>query len=66
MENKIAKKGDIIQWDFKDHEMKDIFPETYTAEVLIVCKDCYGVYASYGQDYIPFDKATILKQLAHE
>lgn len=60
---KIAKIGDTIEWSFpKDHNT--VFAgETHRAEVAMVDNDekCYGVYASYGQDLIPFNEAKIIK-----
>ena len=43
------KEGDLIEWV--------IDGKTFSAVVAIVTENSYGVYAEYGQDFIPFDKA---------
>lgn len=61
---KIAKQGDEIEWSFaKDDAAKHLAGKTFRAKVAIVCEKerNYGVYAEYGQDYIGFDKAKIIK-----
>lgn len=62
-----VKEGDIIEWSFKSDEYPHLGDElrgkTFSAEVAVVFKkqrEC-GVYASYGQDYIPFDDCKIIK-----
>lgn len=66
MSKKIGKVGDIVEWDFKD-ETFDKYPSwlkdnVFTAEVAMVDLDekHYGVYADYGQDFIPFDSGRII------
>ncbi len=57
----ILKVGDKIKWDFKkDHPCELYAGKTYEAKIAMVDEDekCYGVYAEYGQDLIPFDQAT--------
>ncbi len=50
----LAKRGDTIQWEFKG--------EQYSAKVAMIDEEekVYGVYCSYGQDLIPFNKAEII------
>ena len=61
-----AEKGDTISWTFPNtpEEPEDFRGKTFTAQVAKVFTEeqCYGVYAEYGQDLIPFDKATIIQQ----
>lgn len=50
-----AKVGDTIQWSFPVEGCGPYLAgKTFTAEVVLVMEngDC-GVYAEYGQDYIP-------------
>lgn len=70
-EIEIAKVGDTIEWSFglNENVMLDLRGRTFQAEVAIVIQQegytfdkCYGVYAEYGQDYIPFSDATIIKR----
>jgi hypothetical protein len=59
---KIAQVGDTIRWSFEeDHPFLKVKGQTFEAEVVLVTKDSYGVYADYGQDYIPFEDADIIK-----
>ena len=63
-----AKQGDTIRWSFEpDHPFKPCAGKTFEAEVVFVDEDGedYAVYADYGQDYIPFDKAEIVKPCSH-
>jgi hypothetical protein len=60
----IAKQGDTIEWSFpEDHRDKQFAGKTFRAEVGMVdyYEECYGVYAEYGQDLIPFNEAKIIK-----
>jgi len=61
----IAKIGDLIEWSFDDSKNYiDFFKgKTFQAEVAMIDskEQNYGVYASYGMDYISFDKAKIVK-----
>jgi len=52
----IGKVGDRIQWEYKGN--------TYLADIAMVNnKDReYGVYMSYGQDLISFDKCTLINR----
>lgn len=61
---KIAKVGDLIQWDFKGHIHEKDFPQVYRARVAMVDEEnyCYGVYAEYGQDLIVFGNAEIIEE----
>jgi len=63
MANPIAKIGDRISWTFDKTEHAAFRGKTFEAEVLLVDtkQQHYGVYADYGQDFIPFDQGTILK-----
>ncbi|WP_272149112.1 hypothetical protein [Tenacibaculum aiptasiae] len=72
MENKTLKvhenlfeEGDLIQWTFEDNNTTpEIFRgKTFMSEVAVVDKrrGCYGVYAEYGQDFIPFKNADLVK-----
>lgn len=68
MEEKVAKHGDVIQWEMdpRDYDwcMEYYGKTTFTAKIAMVDlknKD-YGVYTEYGQDLIPFDQATIIKE----
>lgn len=58
---KIAKVGDTIQWSF-DKFTPLLAGKTFKATVELVRNDekDYGVYADYGQDFIPFDHAEII------
>jgi hypothetical protein len=71
MTTEIAQVGDIIEWSFKDNENvpANLQGKVFHAKVSIVVQQegytfdkCYGVYAEYGQDYIPFSDATIIKR----
>ncbi|NQU54746.1 MAG: hypothetical protein HQ522_19665 [Bacteroidetes bacterium] len=55
---KLAKQGDLIQWDFADG-YGELSNKTFTANVVVIDhrEKAYVVYAEYGQDLIPFDKA---------
>ena len=61
-----AEVGDTIEWNFKDNKFKDypkhIKNKTFQSKVVIVDNDCYGVYAEYGQDLIPFDGCKIINK----
>jgi len=64
----IAKQGDVIEWDFKGDEYSHL-PEylkgkTFKANVAVVFEKQreYGVYASYGQDYIGFNQCKVIKR----
>lgn len=54
---KIAKKGDLIEWELDGKK--------YKAKVSIIEKfeRSYGVYCEYGQDMIPFDEAIIIESI---
>ena len=57
---KLFQVGDVIEWDSpKDHQSPFFAGKTYRAKVAMVDEDekCYGVYAEYGQDLIPFENA---------
>ena len=63
----ILKVGDVIEWNFKDKRFKN-YPDflkdkIFTAKISIIDyeNNCYGVYASYGQDYIYFDECKKIK-----
>lgn len=43
------KEGDLIEWI--------IDGKIFSAVIAIVTDNSFGVYAEYGQDFIPFDKA---------
>lgn len=67
---KIAKVGDTIEWSFdsNDNAFAYLQGKTFRAKVVIVVEQegytfdkCYGVYAEYGQDYIPFSVARIIE-----
>lgn len=49
----IKQVGELIEWE---HNGK-----AYRSEILFLdCEEkCYGVYAEYGQDFIPFDKIKV-------
>ena len=53
---KIKKIGEEISW-YLDSKTKNIESGIYTAKISIVNikEEEYGVYASYGQDLIPFN-----------
>jgi hypothetical protein len=59
--------GDTIEWDFIGDEYKDYSKyyteNTFQATVGIITDNCYGVYAEYGMDYIPFESAKLVKKL---
>lgn len=54
--------GDQIEWSFDSAAPELLKNRTFTAEVAIVNEkdQAYGVYASYGQDHIPFDRAVVV------
>ena len=58
----VAKQGDTIKWIMSDN-CGELSNKEFTAKVAIVdhSERYYGVYAEYGQDLIPFDKAEIIK-----
>ena len=60
----IASIGQKIQWSFDDSEdhLECFRNNTFEAFVQAVNHKTkeYGVYAEYGQDYIPFNEATII------
>ena len=60
---KIAKRGDVIQWSFPEDHGTYLAGRTFKAKVEVVLKreECYGVYAEYGQDKIPFNQCEILE-----
>lgn len=53
-----------IKWSFDKGQGTILAGRTFTAKVIIIdeLEKYYGVYAEYGQDYIPFDEATIVKR----
>ena len=55
------KINQIIAWTFDNTDnYADIFKgKTFVAEIAMINEEtkCYGVYAEYGQDLIPFDNA---------
>lgn len=57
--SKVIKVGDKIEWSFGANESKYLRNKTFSANVVIINEkdQNYGVYAEYGQDLIPFDKA---------
>lgn len=63
--NRILRVGETISWTFDDDEKEstETRGKTFKAKISMVDKkeENYGVYASYGQDLIPFDDATLLK-----
>ncbi|MES2287664.1 MAG: hypothetical protein V4547_18355 [Bacteroidota bacterium] len=63
--NQLAKRGDTIEWTFEDSDKHadKLRGKTFQAEVATVNQEqaYYGVYASYGQDIIPFDQAKLIK-----
>ena len=63
--NKIAKQGDTISWSFGSSvDIPDFLRDnTFEAKVSVVNNESkeYGVYAEYGQDFIPFSEATVVK-----
>lgn len=62
-----VKEGDVIEWDFKSDEYPHLGDElrgkTFRSQVAAVLKVQreYCVYASYGQDYIPFDDCRLIE-----
>ena len=54
------REGDTIKWTFSKDDHKQFAGKTFKAEVAMVDykNKQYGVYAEYGQDLIPFKKAT--------
>jgi len=59
-----AKVGDRIEWTFSDdHQCKMLRGKKFEAIVEIVdtVNGYYGVYAEYGQDFIRFSDAVIIK-----
>lgn len=59
----IAKIGDTIQWSFPiDHSWESLAGKTFIANVGMIDNEekHYGVHCEYGQDYIPFEVATII------
>lgn len=59
--SKLIKVGDEIEWSFGVNELVSdrLRNKTFSANVVIINERerTYGVYAEYGQDLIPFDKA---------
>ena len=58
------QEGDTIEWSFDN---SDKYPEylkgkTFQAKIIVIQDQCYGVYAEYGQDYIPFNKAKLISK----
>jgi len=56
------KVGDKIQWSFDENYPSSLRNKTFSANIAIINKKerTYGVYAEYGQDFIPFHKAKAL------
>lgn len=65
-QSNVAKQGDSIMWHFPENENHPdkLKGKTFKANVAVVNLSDreYGVYAEYGQDYISFDKALLVKQ----
>lgn len=61
----IGRVGQIIEWNFNDDDTHPLSGKIYKAKIAMVDdrEGLYGVYASYGQDYIPFEKAKIIKHI---
>lgn len=55
----MIKVGDKIEWSFGENEPEHFRNKTFSANVAIINEKerTYGVYAEYGPDLIPFDKA---------
>lgn len=62
----IAEEGDTIEWSFEDvDKVPKIFRgKTYQAKVALVSMEDkhYGVYATYGMDYVDFESVTIVNK----
>ena len=63
-----AKQGDVVEWDFKGDDYSHL-PDhlrgmTFKGNVAVVFEKqrVYGVYASYGQDYIRFDQCKVIER----
>ena len=59
---KKAKVGDTIEYTCPIDSGSVFSGRTFRVEVMVVNKHCYGVYAEYGFDLVPFSKATIIKE----
>lgn len=59
------KQGDRIQWTFGEDEPEMFRNKTFSANIAIINEkeQTYGVYTEYGQDFIPFDQATMVMTL---
>jgi hypothetical protein len=57
MEAKDIKEGDVIEWELLNY-LPNHNEGRYMARVAMIDpgNKCFGVYAIYGQDLIPFDK----------
>jgi hypothetical protein len=59
----ILKIGDLIEWSFPKDHGSFLAAKTFQSKIVDVFEDsyCYGVYAEYGVDYVPFDRAKLVK-----
>lgn len=59
---KIYKINQVIKWHFGNDYADFLANKTFKAKIAMVDKKnkCYGVYAEYGQDLIPFENATLI------
>ena len=55
------KVGDTIEYTLENNHRGSLRGKTFTAKIYSVSKYCYVVYAEYGQDFIPFDRAKKVK-----
>jgi len=59
---KIYKIDQVIKWTFGSDYPDFLANKTFKSKIAMVDKKnkCYGVYAEYGQDLIPFENATLI------
>lgn len=59
---KIYKVNQVIKWTFRNDVASFLANKTFKARIAMVNKKekCYGIYADYGQDLIPFKDATLI------
>ena len=62
MKHKKAKIGDIIEYTCPIDSDNIFSGRTFRVEVMVVNKHCYGVYAEYGFDLVPFEQAKIINK----
>jgi hypothetical protein len=57
----ILKMGDLIEWSFPKDHGSFLAGKTFRSKIVYVFEDSYGVYAEYGFDYVPFNRAKLVE-----